>query len=401
MLKLVTKIASVLIALSVVSGSVQAQSIYSSKGFGLRQYFVSGQGVGMGGVGLAITDNLTLNFVNPATLTELPLTYVSGNFLHSVNDVESASQEASVTNTNVSGLQFVIPIERNRIAVALGLMPYSTIEFTFTSDERSQAEKAFTERVEGDGGVNSGFLSLAVRPYDSLYLGVSGIFHFGTLRRKWEVDFENTSLVDTRDEVAQSFTSGSLTVGFVYRILPSWSIGGVFTPSITLDANKNVTLRSRLNFSDLDDSDIEVPLAFGLGTAVNLGERFMVGVDYYRQRWSTGNLQSDGYVNDSQRLGAGVEFTGKRSPASSYLNWIDYRAGFYYNDLGLELPAGERVTEIFGTVGLGLPIKWSAAQINLALEAGQRGSSDNLFTEKIIRFSANITVGERWFVRRR
>jgi len=401
MLKSVSKIVPVLLALGVTVGSVQAQSLYSSKGFGLRQYFVSGQGKGMGGVGLAIIDNLTLNFVNPATLTELPLTYVSGNFLHSVNDVESASHEASVTNTNVSGLQFVIPIERNRVAIALGLVPYSTIEFSFTSDERSLEDKPFTERVEGDGGVNSGFLSLAVRPSESLYLGVSGVFHFGTLRRKWEVDFENSALVDTRDEVAQSFTAGSITFGFVYRIVPSWSIGGVFTPSITLDANKNVTLRSRLNFSDLDDSDIEVPLAFGVGTAVNLSERFLVGVDYYRQRWSRGNLQSDGYVNDSQRLGAGLEYSGKRSPASSYLNWIDYRAGFYYHDLGLELPAGESVTEIFGTVGLGLPIKWSAAKINLALEAGQRGSSANLFTEKIIRFSANITVGERWFVRGR
>jgi len=392
---------SLLLSIIMITNDGQAQSIYSSKGLGLRHYFVSGPSMGMGRVGLAVTDNLALNFANPATLTELPLTFISGNLLHSANDMEGASQDAFATNTNVSGLQFVIPIERNRIAFALGVVPYSSIEFAFTSSERSTEDKVFTERVAGDGGVNSGFLSLAVRPHDNLYLGVSGIFYFGTLRHQWEVDFESSNFQDTQDEVSRSFTSGSVTIGLLYRILPAWSIGVIVTPGITLDVNKNVTVRRSVNFSDLDDEDIQIPLAFGVGTSFNLSERVVIGIDYYRQQWSEGNLQSEGYVNDSQRIGAGVEFSGKRSPRASYFNWVDYRAGFYFNDLGLELPIGEKVTEIFGTVGLGLPIKWNAAKINLALEMGQRGSSSNPFTEKIVRFSADITVGERWFVRGR
>lgn len=401
MKKQVLQVAVALVFGATVHDGAQAQSIYSSKGLGLRHYFVSGQSMGMGRVGLAVADRLTLNFANPATLTELPVTFISGNLLHSANDMESASQDAFVTNTNVSGLQFLIPIERNRIAFALGVVPYSAIEFAFTSNERSMEGKRFTEQVAGDGGVNSGFLSLAVRPHDDLYLGVSGIFYFGTLRRQWQVDFESPSFLDTQDEVSQSFTSGSVTIGLLYRILPDWNVAATLTPGITLDVNKSVTARRSLNFEDLDDENVQIPLAFGVGTAVNLGERVLVAMDYYQQQWSGGNLQSEGYVNDSRRIGAGIEFSGKRSPGSSYLNWVDYRAGFYYNDLGLELPIGERVTEIFGTIGLGLPIKWNAAKVNLALEAGQRGSSGNPFTEKIVRFSADITVGERWFVRGR
>ncbi len=78
------------------------------------------------------------------------------------------------------------------------------------------------------------------------------------------------------------------------------------------------------------------------------------------------------------------------------------RAGIYYKILGLEEPVGEKVTEIFATIGLGLPIKWSAGRLDLALETGRRGSSSqNPFRENVIRFTGSITVGEKWFLRRR
>jgi hypothetical protein len=76
------------------------------------------------------------------------------------------------------------------------------------------------------------------------------------------------------------------------------------------------------------------------------------------------------------------------------------RAGFYYSDLGLEDPVGEAVTEKFYTFGLGLPIKWSAGRLDLAFAIGQRGTlSNNPFKENIARFTASVTVGERWFLR--
>jgi len=137
-----------------------------------------------------------------------------------------------------------------------------------------------------------------------------------------------------------------------------------------------------------------------VGTAFFLSRKLLIAADYYVERWS--DVEASSYVNDSQRIGVGFEYSGRGTGlASSYWSKMAFRAGFYYRDLGIEAPVGDSVTEVFGTIGVGFPMKWSASRIDLSLEFGQRGSlPDNPFKENVIRFSGSITVGERWFYRR-
>ena len=71
MRKLLQTIAIVIFATIIFGGSVQSQSFYSTRGIGLVRDFVSGQSSGMGGVGIAIADPLSVNDLNPAALVEL------------------------------------------------------------------------------------------------------------------------------------------------------------------------------------------------------------------------------------------------------------------------------------------------------------------------------------------
>lgn len=380
------------------TGSASPQSFYSSKGIGLQRYFVSGPSVGMGGAGLAIVDNLTVNFMNPATLTALPITMISGNFLHEVADLNNGSLTASISNTNVAGAQFALPLRKNVAVLALGLMPFSSIEYGFISDERSSSEKSFVETLSGGGGVNSAFLSFSVQPVQRLAFGVTGLFHFGTIKNRWQVDFDSDAFNDTESEVASSFTAGNFRIGISYEVFSGWRIAGVLMPAVTLDANQSVTLERITRFSDLGETKLELPLAFGFGTAVDLSQHFLVALDYYRQRWS--DVRKDGFVHDSERIAVGMEYSKRRNRNPSYLERMSIRAGLFYHDLGIEDPIGEKVTELFGTIGLGLPVKWTAGRVDLSLEIGRRGSmSHNPFQEDIIRISGSVTMGERWFVR--
>lgn len=384
------------IIILVMVNSLHAGSFYSSKGIGIVRYFVSGRSVGMGGVGLAIMDKLTVNYLNPATLAAIPITQISGNFLHEAVDLSGSSQDGFISDTNVSGFQFTIPIKRNRVVISLGLNPYSSIEYSFTSSS-SIGSKSFTETISGDGGVNTGFFSFSISPTQKLSLGITGLLYFGRLRNFWTVDFDSKDLVDTRDEVARSFTAGNFRLGLLYSVTPNWSIAGVLTPPVTLDANKDVIPRFG-RFTDFPDTEIEIPLAFGVGTAFKLGSKLLAGLDFYFQKWS--DFSQDGVVNDSKRIAFGVEYFANGGRDDSYFSRVAYRAGLFYRDLGIEEPKGEKVTELFGSIGIGLPIKWRAAKIDLALEGGRRGSlSANPIKETIIRVSGTITVGERWFYR--
>ncbi len=379
--------------------SLEAQSFYSSRGIGLVRYFVSGRSAGMAGVGLALTENLTVSFLNPASLSALPFTTISGNFRHSVTNLKNASQEASITDTNVSGVQFVIPLKRDRVVLAMGISPYSSVEVSFTSDEASSEEKPLLETVSYDGGVNTGFLSLSIKPFNRLYLGATSLFYFGLLKNIQRIDFTSPDLIDTQIELSQSVTGVNVRFGVVFKILSNWNVAGVFTPGVTLNADNTLDLNIT-EFPNISSTKIELPLAFGIGTSFGVGRKLLVGIDYYRQQWSEVGI--DGFNNDSQRFALGLEFSGRGSLRDSYFSRMAVRAGVYYKNLGLEDPVDEDVTEIFGTVGLGIPIKWSAGRLDLALEVGRRGSSSkNPFRENVIRFSGSITVGERWFQRRR
>ncbi len=381
-----------------------AQSFYSQQGVGLVRHFVSGQSAGMGGAGLAIADPLALNYMNPAALTNLAVTYVSGNFLHQSNTLKGAGNDAAISDTNVDGFQLHLPLKSLRASAALGLMPYSSIEYGFEG-EGSVAGTRFRQLVSGDGGISTAFLSLAVRPFSRLSVGVTGLYYFGNLRRQWRVLFLNQSpsdpnrLLNARDEVTEHFSDANVRLGMQFSVTPKWRVAAVFTPAISLSAKKTVVLLGIRQFTDFPDRTVELPLSYGLGTSLFLGKKLLVAADYYSERWS--KTGSSSYPNDSKRIALGFEFSGRgTSFTSSFFSRSSVRAGISYRDLGIEQPTGQKVTELFGSVGLGIPIKWRAARLDMAFEVGQRGSlPDNPIRERIVRVAVTITAGERWFYR--
>lgn len=391
---------AIVIFTTIIFDSVQSQSFYSTRGIGLVRDFVSGQSAGMGGVGIAIADPFSVNYLNPAALVELPFTFISGSFAHEFADLHGRTQDATISNSNVIGFQFVVPIKKQKAVIALGLSPYSTIEYSFAADGQQGEDKTFTEIISGDGGVNTGFFTLALRPHERLSVGLSGLLYFGVLRNIWQVIFISDNFFNTQTEVAHNFAVGGIRAGMQLKILPNWTIGGVIAPSVNLNATQSTTLVNITRFEDTGQRELMIPLAYGIGTAINLSRKLTVGLDYYTQKWT--DFSSDGFVNDSRRIAFGLEFSGRGKIRDPYFSKVAFRIGGFYRDLGLEEPAGEKVTEIFGSIGLGMPIKWSNGRIDLSLEGGRRGSkTKNPFRETVIRFSASATVGERWFFRSR
>jgi hypothetical protein len=386
---------------------VAAQSFYSTHGFGLTNYFISGKSIGMGGTGLAVFEDMSQNYLNPATLSALSSTTISGNFVHETVDLTSATDKAAVTNTNVQGVQFSFPIQTNRAAFAMGLMPFSFIGYAAQGDG-DQDGKTYTEEVSGTGGLNAAFVSLAISPFRMVTLGISGLYYFGQLRNLWQVDFtpgNPTDAPDVRDEVSQTVKGPNYRLGITVRLTPKLYIAAIYSPSQALKNKKYIQLVNRLEFSDFIDDRVDLPRVFGVGTSFLVTRKLQLALDFYTEQWSKTDMTEQGYINDSRRVGIGIDFSPRRFSrqfvSSSYWSRVAYRIGFYYRDLGLEAPAQEKVTEIFGTIGLGLPIKSALARFDFSLEVGKRGSkTSNPFEEMVVRFTGSVTVGERWFQRR-
>ena len=118
-----------------LTNALHGGSFYSSKGFGLINDFISGRSVGMGGVGLSITETFTVNYLNPASLVAIPITTLSGTFNHVNTSLKNAAQDAVINETNIRGFQFVVPLTSNRAVFSLGVNPASSVEYTFSSQD--------------------------------------------------------------------------------------------------------------------------------------------------------------------------------------------------------------------------------------------------------------------------
>ncbi|MGO1584417.1 MAG: hypothetical protein ACTHXJ_00395, partial [Mesonia sp.] len=86
---------------------------------------------------------------------------------------------------------------------------------------------------------------------------------------------------------------------------------------------------------------------------------------------------------------------------TSYFQRIVYRAGFRYEETGLNINT-EDVDEFGISFGVGLPAGNFLTNINLGVEYGERGTtSNNLVKEKFVNVFLSLSLNDKWFVKRR
>ena len=97
-------------------------------------------------------------------------------------------------------------------------------------------------------------------------------------------------------------------------------------------------------------------------------------------------------------VGFGVERMPAREAGVPLLDRLAYRLGFNYESTYYN-PNGNGINSWSITGGLGLPVS-SDARLNLAIDYGMRGTTSNaLIQDRILRFSASLSISEQWFQR--
>ncbi|MGH7453843.1 MAG: hypothetical protein ACRENG_21005, partial [bacterium] len=112
-LKIHSRFVSCLLLLFLMfSGSVFAQSIYSRHGIGLLRYRHTVRSIGMGGIGLAITDTVYAHFLNPAVMGRLNLTRIQGDFLYERASIDLPGTDGLFHEANINSLSLAFPVKR-------------------------------------------------------------------------------------------------------------------------------------------------------------------------------------------------------------------------------------------------------------------------------------------------
>lgn len=384
-------------------------SIYSRFGIGDIGTFSNGRTAGMGHTGVAMFSGASINYMNPASTGNIARTLFSAGYQYKMYSSEDASGTSVIGTGSFSEFGLAFPLSsRHNIVLSLGMVPFSSVGYEQRTVQSVGGTEA-TQVYEGRGGISSGQMSLSYSPMSDLTLGVTGHLLFGSIYRDQSITFSNSGFYGGSYNQTLSMSGVAATVGGIYSGIDK-ALGFSETKSIdvgvTIFSGASLDLDNEIlrNYSSNQDtllpagSTVEIPVGISAGVSY-LHNKVMYAADLHFQNWEnfTVNGVHPSEIQNSIRIGAGLEFLPTDNIGGSFWQKSSYRAGGYFRMTNLILN-GESINELFVTAGLGLPFSFES-RVNLGIEAGIRGSvSATLIKDTIVRFTVSVTASEMMFI---
>ncbi len=192
----------------------------------------------------------------------------------------------------------------------------------------------------------------------------------------------------------------SLTLGLVGSPKTSLSAtNSTLTETYLYNAFETIIVRDTVVNTE-EKGKIILPFNAGFGVMMKKGNRWLIGSDFSLQNWKDySNFGANDSLANSWRVSAGMQFTPNDRAVKSYWRNVQYRMGFHYEQTYLQL-RNNQLNEYGVSIGLGLPIKRSAAMLHISAEAGKRGTVlNNLIQENYLKLSIGFTLNDRWFIK--
>lgn len=401
------------------SAQIRISSPYSRYGLGEMQTNHSVYSSAMGGLNIALRNPGFINTSNPASYSS----FDTNTFILDVGIISNFTKlktnvatQGYNNHTSIGHVLFGFPVTR-WCGVSLGLIPFSKTGYQVESNDTMDNIGLVNEKFIGSGGINQAYVGTSFRIFKNLSLGVNIGYVFGSIYKSRAVYLpDHTFSYNIRVKNDIQVSDFYLNYGIQYQINLKknyvLTLGTKFNLPMNLKA-KHTLLGERftssgdvvsvkdtlLNIAD-ETGNIYMPLDIGGGFTFAKKNIWMVGTDFDWQNWK--NFKSFGVkdsVNNSFILSVGGEYTPQFNALTNYLKRMSYRAGFRFSQSYYEL-RDTKINDISVSIGLGFPIKKSRTNLNLALEAGTKGTiSKNLLQENYVRLVLGISFREFWFFR--
>jgi hypothetical protein len=406
-----------------------ANSPYSRLGIGdLNSTTSSIRSLAMGGVGVASPNSAMINDLNPALLFYNNFVTFETGISGETKRISNPNQQHSSTDANLGYLALSVPLT-NRWAAAIGLRPFSNVDYQTYSIENVQnnANVQVTKTYEGEGGLSEAYFAHGVKIFKGLSAGVQGSFLFGTINNdigtvlrdtaRLGLGAERTGTVfSTRTTYSGFKFNGGLHYRHSIKERLFLSLGGTYGLGSDINATRRTLLQRRnmlVNelpaeetvIADSIAGKIHLPGFISIGLGLDNGKNWGIGLDFSSHQLSQfRSFEGRQDLQDAYRIGLGGEFTPDMMSLESYLRRITYRAGFSYARTPW-ITNGNPVNDMAISWGASLPVgRMSAIQrsfLNMGFAVGTRGNlNDNPIREMYFRFQAGLTLNNRWFIRR-
>mgnify|MGYP006154808939 FL=1 len=424
----------ILSLISINSFSQGSASPYSFYGIGSLNFNGTTENRAMGRLSM-VTDSIHMNFRNPASFTGNDLKAFNNEgrlvkFTVSVgnSDINFKTQNASAKSTTTSFDYLGMSVPMGKFGMGFGLIPHSSVGYKLESLDDADLIKY---KYSGKGGLNKVLLGLAYQFSESLALGMNFDYNFGNIQNNG-VEFlydDNSEPLDYHSrEANRSDLSGfSYNLGITFKPMLTDVIqlhsAFTYSPDYNLNSDNSRTFSSIVINSNsgeeypineinvdleslgLKETNLSMPSKTSIGLGIGKIKKWFIGTEYTFVNTSVFKSDLINIDNSSYEDGSTISFGGYFIPEFSSFNnllkRIVYRSGIYFEKTGLIIN-DQSISEVGMTFGVGIPVGNMFSNLNLALEVGNRGTTDaNLVEEKFANLKMSLSLNDRWFVKRK
>jgi hypothetical protein len=415
-----------LLLFSAAEIKAQASSPYSRFGLGSIRSNVFSANRAMGDLSAPYYSAVHINYANPASYASLLRTTIEAGALLDGASITTRDSTYSALNGGVSHLAIAFVPKPDKWAVTLGLVPVSNLSYTFIQNFNDTTLGSFREVFAGKGSTYNAYIGGAYK-IKGFSIGTNLGYTFGKLDYQKTITFPDTvEAYITRNITNMNVRGFSYTLGVQYQnriyhntdqLDPRTDIyvtagatvaGGIPLVSSTDNYWDRLNFNSSVGFTTVDTvlatfntkGTIKMPMNFSGGIMFGNEKFWMIGTDFKYNTWSnfSSPLNND-QLSNSWKWSIGFQVI-PRYDDRKFFNKMQYRAGFYYGASEFSF-RGQKLNELAGTVGLGVPFK-NVARLNISGQFGIRGVADkSAIRETFYRLSFGLVLNDIWFIKRK
>jgi len=406
----------------VATSQVNISSPYSIFGIG-NLYGVSSQmNMALGGASTAFSSPYFINPANPASY----MAFDTNSFVFDAAfnlrsaTLKTIDQSQKTKFGTLSNLYFGFPVTKWWRA-SLGVMPYSNVGYEMQGSQVVTDIGKMVSVYKGSGGLNKAYIGSAFSPVKNLSVGINMSYLFGNIVKERALTFPDSgNYANTMVKSSARLSKLNYDLGLIYRKNLKEGrfiqMGLTFNPKQSVDGKSDQIaysyaynystnleqIKDTVSYEAGQNSEVILPTAIGAGFMLGSTNRWFATADVNYQKWSEFRyLGNNPGLKDNLRISVGGQYRPSPVDIGKYYERINYRAGFRFEQSYLEIQ-NTRINDFGVSFGVGLPMKKSKSTINIAMELGTQGTTNNgLIKEKYMRVTIGSALQERWFIKRR
>ncbi len=378
-------------------------SPYSVYGIGMLNYRTSSLSRGIGGTGIAVQDEYSINPINPASYGSIksPITHIHeiGLYVES-NRYASQSLMESKTTGGITNLNYWFKFAPWWSASA-GLTPFSTVSYKIKTERELATSSLVNYTYEGSGNINQLYLGNSFNIVKNLSVGVHASYLFGSILKSESIDLSDESSYLTYENkiVARKF---HFDFGLQYKIdfkNKSLVIGAVADNGLTLTGKQQNALYDQNNdtLSSATGKSVYYKLPRNAGVGLSLqSKRYTIAADLKYENWSKASYaEEEVKFQDTWKFSAGYIYKGNPD-AENYFGLISLRTGFNVQQYPLKLKGTS--SPLWGiSAGISLPMFDGKSAFNLTYSLDQMGTTENkLILQRSQKIMLDIVIRDLW-----